>query len=572
MAEAIPVELKQTESGWQLLRGGEPYFIRGAGGNHSLEALAAAGANSVRTWAADDIGPLLDRAHELGLTVAVGLWLGHERHGFDYGDPEQVAAQRERVREAVLRYRDHPAVLLWGIGNEMEGFGDGDNPLIWEAVNDLAGMVKELDPHHPTMTVTTFMHGQRVEYVHRRSPAIDIHGINAYGGARVVPGLLREAGATKPYILTEFGPAGPWEVAETAWGAPIEQTSAEKAAFYRESYEQGIAAAPGRALGGYAFLWGHKMEATGTWFGMFLEDGAKTAAVDAMTEIWSGEPPDDLAPLAAPLRLAGPASVGPGAIVEVAASVEDPEGGDLRVRWELRPESGDYLTGGDYRPDLPAIEGAVREARSDGATVRMPEQPGAYRLFLYAYDEGGNAATANIPLRVEGEARTPMPFPVYEDGFDGMPWVPSGWMGDIGELTLDGEHGDEVHAGRHSIRMRFEGRYGWVGVAWQHPPNNWGEQEGGYDLSDAHALELWARGEYGGEQVSFGVGLLGNDKAHPDSAIRKVDGIVLTREWQRYTVPLKDADLSGIKTGFVVTLTGRATPVTVYLDRIRYVR
>lgn len=572
MAEAIPVELRQTEEGWELLRGGEPYFIRGAGGNHSLEALAAAGANSVRTWGADDLEPLLDEAHSLGLTVTVGIWLGHERHGFDYDDPEQLAEQRDRVREAVLRYRDHPAVLLWGIGNEMEGFGEGDNPAVWDAVNDLAAMVKELDPHHPTMTVTTFVHGERIEYVHRRSPAIDIHGINAYGGARVVPGLLREGGATKPYILTEFGPAGPWEVAETEWGAPIEQTSAEKAALYRESYRQGIAAAPGQALGSYAFLWGHKMEATGTWFGMFLGDGAKTAAVDVMTEIWSGEPPADLAPLAAPLQLAGPAGVDPGATVEVAASVEDPEGGDLRVRWELRPESGDYLTGGDYRPDLPAIEDAVREGRVDGATVRMPEQPGAYRLFLYAYDEAGNAATANVPLLVLGEARTPMPFPVYEDGFEGMPWVPSGWMGDMGALTLDGEHGGEVYAGRHSIRMRFEGRYGWVGIAWQHPPNNWGGQEGGYDLRGARALEVWARGAYGGERVSFGVGLLGPDKAHPDSAVRKVDDIVLTPEWRRYTVPLKGADLSGIKTGFVVTLTGRATPVTVYLDRIRYVR
>jgi hypothetical protein len=31
-ADAIPVELRHSESGWQLLRGGEPYLIRGAGG------------------------------------------------------------------------------------------------------------------------------------------------------------------------------------------------------------------------------------------------------------------------------------------------------------------------------------------------------------------------------------------------------------------------------------------------------------------------------------------------------------------------------------------------------------
>ena len=572
MAEAIPVELRQTEQGWGLLRGGEPYFIRGAGGNHSLEALAAAGANSVRTWGADNLEPLLDEAHALGLTVTVGIWLGHERHGFDYDDPEQVAEQEQRVRETVLRYKDHPAVLIWGIGNEMEGFEDGGNPAIWETVNGLAAMVKELDPHHPTMTVTTFVHGERIEWVHHRSPAIDIHGINAYGGAPLVPDLLRDGGATKPFVLTEFGPVGPWEMPATEWGAPLEQTSAEKAVSYRESWERGIAAAPGLALGGYAFLWGHKMEATATWFGMFLEDGAKTAAVDAMTGIWSGEAPADLAPRAAPLEVVGSPRVEPGATVEVRASVEDPDGGEIRARWELRPDSGDYLTGGDFRPDMPAVEGAVEAGDADGARVRMPEQPGPYRLFLYAYDDAGHAATANVPLLVEGEVRTPLPFPVYEDGLEGMPWVPSGWMGDIDHLTLDGEHADEVHEGAHSIRLRFERPFGWVGVGWQDPPNNWGDQEGGYDLRGARELELWARGEYGGEKVSFGVGLLEEDKAHPDSAIRRVEDIVLTREWQRYTVPLRGADLSSIKTGFVVTLTGRATPVTIYLDGIRYVR
>ena len=88
MAEAIPVELQKTASGWQLLRGGDPYFIHGAGGDGPLDELAAAGANSIRTWGGD-VGALLDDAHALGLTVTVGIWLGHERHGFDYTDESQ---------------------------------------------------------------------------------------------------------------------------------------------------------------------------------------------------------------------------------------------------------------------------------------------------------------------------------------------------------------------------------------------------------------------------------------------------------------------------------------------------
>jgi hypothetical protein len=571
MADAIPVELRRTDAGWQLLRGGEPYFIRGAGGSASLDRLAAAGANSVRTWGGE-VGILLDEAHARGMTVTVGIWLGHERHGFDYGDEAQVAEQLEAARATVLKYKDHPALLLWGVGNEMEGFAEGDDPVIWRAVNDVAAMIKELDPNHPTMSVTAFVHGGRIEFLHRRSPAIDIHGVNAYGGAQAVPQFLADGGATKPFVLAEFGPLGPWEMPTTDWGAPYEQTSTEKAEFYRESYERAVAAAPGMALGAYAFLWGHKMEGTETWFGMLLEDGSPTAVVDTMTEIWTGRPPANRAPAIEPIRVEGSSRVEPGAEVEVSVALEDPEDDELRVEWVLRAESGDYQTGGDYRPSLPAIEGTVIESRKDGARVRMPDEPGPYRLFVYARDKAGKAATANVPLLVEGDVRTRLPFPVYEERFEHMPWVPSGWMGGVEHLTLDGNHRGDPFEGEACIKLRYEGKYGWAGVAWQHPANNWGDQDGGFDLEGADELELWARGEYGGEKVGFGVGLLEKDRAFPDSAIRKIDGVVLTREWQRYRIPLNRLDLSSIKTGFVVTLTGRSTPVTIYMDSIRYIR
>jgi hypothetical protein len=571
-ADAIPVELRQTERGWQLFRGGEPYLIRGAGGDGSLEQLAAAGANSVRTWGADDLDARLDEAHALGLSVTIGIWLGHERHGFDYNDKAKVAEQMERARQAVLRYKDHPAVLIWGIGNEMEGYESGDNPVIWKAVNDIAAMVKQLDPNHPTMTVTAEIGGARIERVHQAS-AIDIHGINSYGGALSLPERYRAGGSTKPYILTEFGPPGPWEVAKSAWGAPYELTSTEKAAFYRRSYEKSVTGAPGLALGSYAFLWGYKMEGTATWLGMFLPDGSRLGQVDVMTELWSGKPPKNLAPTVQPPVLDGKPQVEPGDEVRVRAVVADPEGSSIRVRWVLRRESGEYATGGDYRPVPPAVEGAVLEGRADGARVRMPRAPGPYRLFLYAYDKAGNAATANLPLLVKGQVRTPMPFYVYRDGFEGMPWAPSGWMGSIELLTMDGNHAGNPQEGKACIKMHFTGNVGsWVSVAWQHPPNDWGDKDGGYDLSGATHLEVWARGEYGVEKISIGVGLLGADKAYPDSGKASIDDIELKKEWRRYLIRLKKVDLSRIKTGFVVTTTGRRPDVTVYLDSIRFVR
>lgn len=571
-AEAIPVELKKTEQGWQLLRGGEPYFIKGAGGDASLEVLAAAGGNSIRTWGVEHAQSKLDQAHKLGLTVTVGIWLGHERHGFDYSDPVQVSEQLELARQAVLRFKDHPALLLWGVGNEMEGFEAGDNPDIWRAVNDIAAMIKTLDPHHPTMVVTAEAGGARIEQVHKLSPAVDIHGINSYGGATSINKRLRAAGASKPYVLTEFGAVGAWEMPKTQWGAPYEQTSTQKAAFFAKSYEHAVLQAPGESLGSYVFAWGHKMEGTATWLGMFLDDDTKLAAVDTMTKFWSGTEPENLAPRVEPLKLSGSPEVKPGAIIKVASSVTDPEGETLRAHWALRDESNEYSTGGDFRRNLPDIETAIIAGNVDGARVRVPKEPGAYRLFFYAWDQSGGAATANIPILVKGKVRPRMPVAVYEEGFDGMPWAPSGWMGGVDYLTIDGENTDNPHQGEHSVKIEYTGKFNWVGVAWQNPSNNWGEQPGGFDLTGAKSLEVWARGEYGGEKVSFGVGIIGQDKEYPDSGLAKVDDIVLTDQWTRYVVPLRKVDLSSIKTGFVVTLNGRVSPVTIYLDDIRFIR
>jgi hypothetical protein len=402
-ADPVPVELQQVDGKWRLLRGGEPYQIRGAGGSAYLDRLAAAGANSVRTWSTDNVESILDEAHALGMTVTVGIWLEHERLGFDYSDKDQVKEQLEQARDAVSRYKDHPALLLWGVGNEMEEYASGDDPRIWTAVNDVAAMIKELDPHHPTMTVTAEIGGGRIEMVHKHTPAIDIHGINAYGGAASLAQRMREGGATKPYVITEFGPRGPWESSTTDWDAPFEQTSTEKAGFYRKTYQKSVLDNSDVALGAYAFLWGDKMEGTATWFGMFLNDGSKLAVVDAMSELWMGEFPADRAPAIRPVTINTSTSVDPGTEIVATVSVADPEGEPISLRWALRSESGDYATGGDYRPAIQDIDGAILEATGSTAKVRMPGAPGAYRLFVYASDPAGNAATANIPLLVKGE-------------------------------------------------------------------------------------------------------------------------------------------------------------------------
>lgn len=573
----VVVRLKRTANGYHLLRDGKPYFIRGAGGDGSLELLARCGGNSIRTWGADNLQGKLDQAYRLGLTVAVGIWLGHERHGFDYNNADQVAAQLKQTSEVIERYKHHPAVLLWGLGNEMEGYERGDNAAVWLAIDQLARLAKQLDQNHPTMTVIAEIGGDRVKNVHRLCPNVDIVGINSYGGVTSLAERYFEAGGEKPYIVTEFGPPGVWESKKNAWGVTPEPTSTEKATFYRRGYEAAVLIQPERCLGSYAFTWGHKQEATATWFGMLLPDGSKLAAVDTMTELWSGKPPANRCPAIEKLSLVGADQVDPRATVRATLQASDPDGDQIEVRWLLTGEAEALGTGGDTEAAPETFSDAIAHANREHAEIRMPAEPGGYRVFAYIHDGRGGAAVANVPLLVKGQPsirparKVKLPLVVYEEaGDENTPYVPTGWMGETKQIALAADCATRPHGGKTCIRAEFKSASGWGGVVWQHPGNNWGERPGGWNLTGSKRLTFWARGERGDEVVSFQFGLVGSDKRYHDTAKGELQNVRLTKDWQEFSLDVSGDDLSRILTGFAWVVAGQGKPVTFYLDDVRY--
>jgi len=400
------VEVRKASNRFQLYVDNKPFFIKGAGGEGSLSKLKEAGGNSIRTWGADRLQSILDEAQKQGLTVCAGIWLHHERdtEGFDYSQPSMVKAQLEQVCQYVLRFKDHPALLLWGLGNEMEGYKAGNQVEIWNAVNEAAKLTKQLDSNHPTMTVISELGGERVACIHRYCPDIDIVGINSYAGASSIAERYAKLNGTKPYIVTEFGPPAPWEVGKTSWGAAYEPTSTEKGECYRRAYKGSIEQKP-LCLGSYAFLWGQKQETTVTWFGMFLKEGDKLQAVDAMTELWSGSSPANPCPIIKQLKLRDPREFAPGAAFFADLEAADPKDRPLQVRWVVQPEQLKKLTAGAEEQVLPELTDSVVRSDIRHADLRAPKQPGGYRLFAYVRN-GVGAAVANVPFHVAGEAKT----------------------------------------------------------------------------------------------------------------------------------------------------------------------
>lgn len=403
----VKVEIKKSTDGtFQLLRAGEPYFVKGAGGSSFPDRLAAYGGNSMRTWGTRNGQAVLDSAKKYGLTVLMGLDVSSERHGFNYDDTAAVRKQLDRLRGEVLKYRNHPALLAWGIGNELNL--RYKNPKVWNAVNDIAKMIHELDPNHPACTVLAGVNKELVTHVNERSPELDFLSVNTYGDLAGLPQHIRSAGWAGAYMVTEWGPTGHWESLVTPWKSAIEETSSEKAAVYKSRYEYAIAKDTEKCLGSYVFLWGQKQERTPTWYGIFTEKGEESEVADVMQYLWSGTWAQNKAPHLYSLQVNNQKPIDfvylqPGSKSQAVVTAFDPDNNRLSYRWEILPEPTQLSDGGDFEGRPKAVENSIagNTNQSDISFV-APSKAGAYRLFVYVSDGKGKVATANFPFYVKG--------------------------------------------------------------------------------------------------------------------------------------------------------------------------
>ena len=137
------------------------------------------------------------------MTVSLGLYIRPERSGMNYNDEYAVKGQIEQLKQEILKYKDHPALLIWGIGNEVDL--RYSNFKVWDTIEELAKFIKENDPNHPTMTVIAGLDPSKVYMIKKRCPSIDILGLNAYGSIENASNYIRKYNWDKPYIVSEWG-------------------------------------------------------------------------------------------------------------------------------------------------------------------------------------------------------------------------------------------------------------------------------------------------------------------------------------------------------------------------------
>ena len=139
-----------------------------------------------------------------------------------------------------------------------------------------------------------------------------------------------------------------------------------------DRYKNVIAADPKYCMGSFVFLWGQKQERTPTWYGMFLENGNKTASVDVMHYVWNGEWPENRTPQLDSLRRNGRNAyssirIKKGEISNASVYVFDHENDQLEISWEIIPEV----------PEEQQSDGGDKEKRQATAIVLREIHPGA---------------------------------------------------------------------------------------------------------------------------------------------------------------------------------------------------
>lgn len=391
-ARASVVSVRGTD----ILVDGVSFVGNGASGLDRQADLKGTGATVLRTYG-EEPGEILDAAQRAGLKVIVGFWMEHPRRGFDYGNRMAVEAQLGELRKMVERYRTHPALLAWAVGNEVETeLTPEQAAAVWPAIEEAARLVKTLDGAHPVMAVLADTGADKVTLLKQQAPSVDLLGLNVYGdSALTILARARSQGWTGPILVTELGALGQWQAGKTAWGAPIEPTSSEKA----DKMRRYLAAFAQAKVGAMPFYWGQKQEVTPTWHSLFLPTGEWTEPVEVMAETWGGKPPggDNHAPRILSLRLDGMGVLPSGGTAKATLSATDPDGDPLKVEWKVMAEQKVQGVGGDAEPMPPSFP--VRLPSATDAIIADLE-PGHYRLFVTVKDGRGAAATGNLPFEV----------------------------------------------------------------------------------------------------------------------------------------------------------------------------
>ncbi|MEU7304343.1 discoidin domain-containing protein [Streptomyces sp. NPDC007206] len=407
------VKVTGSQGNWQLTVDGRPYQIKGltwgpavADADKYMPDLASMGVNTIRTWGTDASSkPLFDSAAAHGIKVIAGFWLqpgggpgsgGCVNYLTDTTYKNQVL---DEFPQWVQTYKDNPGVLMWDVGNEsvlgLQNCYSGDElekqrDAYTTLVNDITKKIHAIDPDHPVTSTDAWVGAW--PYFKKNAPDLDLYAVNSYNAVCDVKSAWEQGGYTKPYIVTETGPAGEWEVTDDANGVPQEPGDQAKADGYTRAWNC-ITGHKGVALGATMFHYGTEYDFGGIWFNL-LPAGQRRLSYYAVKKAYGGDTShDDTPPVVTDLSVEGGAgSVPAGQAMTLSVKASDPDGDP--ITYEVLDNSN-YIDGSKQLTSLPFTD-------LGGGRLRFtaPDRPGVWKVYVKATDGHGNVGVETRSIKV----------------------------------------------------------------------------------------------------------------------------------------------------------------------------
>jgi hypothetical protein len=390
----------------------ESFQIKGVCGDGDLDRLAKFGVNTVRGYtipSAEIMREKLDQAQRLGMKLVVSEWMPHQgknkkRDGsvwnFDYN-----AKADQMVEDFVHKIEgigDHPAILMWGLGNEVPL----DEPYL-RVVNRMSEEIHKRFPLHLTSLTVVNAKEPAITAIKKFAPDIDVLGVQSYSSG-AVRGAIKKTETLwgKPFYMSEFNTNGPWNFPNTEWGVPLDEPVTKKVSDLKDCYAS-IDASP-LCLGSTIFVWGHATPYRPTYFSLLLDPEPNgqpkkgtydhlmiTPQAEVMAEHFTGQPiKGNRAPVLSKLEFEGGAKsrlAKPGEPMPVQFAAEDPNGDKVEfVTWILDSTARKTTR----------VAGPFPQASEETAVIPAPATPGEYLLLVYAQDNKGGASASSLAFKV----------------------------------------------------------------------------------------------------------------------------------------------------------------------------
>jgi len=399
------VTVEKEDSMWTMKVDGKPYFVKGVGCNQAhgengedyLKMARDMGANTVRTWGGAT-REYLDQAAANKLMVNLGVWINPIR---ETGGRESYLREvyTEILREKILNYvremKDHPALLTWNIGNEAIAFTEdpAEKEALAKFLETVIQAIHEEDPYHPV--VYSASAAKDLPEIQKYMPSLDIVGTNIYGSLSPILGWMREHKMDKPVVVTEFGPLGSWDTPKDRNNLPFDPSDHMKSTHYAAAWRQ-IEDSRAKCIGGFAFVLGEQRNQDSlSWFNLNYKD-LRRDAFWTMYTAYTKKRPSNRSPKISDFRVSQVKNLSPGQRIEIYVEASDRDQDRLSYEFFITHIASDPLIVEPARfyPVEPEILARGR------ARIRVPNDPGHYRVYALVTDTKKNAAMANRTLHV----------------------------------------------------------------------------------------------------------------------------------------------------------------------------